>query len=548
MAAALSGAAQRPLWISNRSGAAPSPRLTWKSKARLELGGFTLTGIADRIDLLADGGAAILDYKTGACPARNRCSSSSRRNCRWKPRCWPQDGFGIGKFIAGELIYLSLAGEKQARKPRDIEDPVTLGGRSGRATAAPHRLVRPEATRPIGRGCSRTAPISPATTTIWRGCANGRRPAGARSHEARSDSMIASDPEISAWVAANAGAGKTYTLANRVARLLLADARPAENSLPHLHQGGRRRNAGAAVPAAGRMVDAARRGSARPRSSRSAATPMPTCAKARRLFAGALETPGGLKVLTIHAFCQIVLSRFPLEAGIPPAFEVLDDQTAREMIAEARQRVLERAGSGDAVLASRGGHAGDRNQRGHAQRPFWTPRWAVTAASWTAFSRACSRPGHGRARAAWLAEGEDAARRSAADFCAAPDARRSNSCAPPQSWLAAGGKNDAEAGGAAGRRHRRCRRTASRRWARLLLTGEGEPRVKLASKKLADARPDLLTYLIDAARALSAPPPSAAAPPAPRRWREAALTRDRRHAPRLSEPPSGCAACWIMTT
>ena len=42
----------------------------------------------------------------------------------------------------------------------------------------------------------------------------------------RDDSMIASDPEISAWVAANAGAGKTYTLANRVARLLLGDARP----------------------------------------------------------------------------------------------------------------------------------------------------------------------------------------------------------------------------------------------------------------------------------------------------------------------------------
>jgi len=35
----------------------------------------------------------------------------------------------------------------------------------------------------------------------------------------RDASMIASDPDISAWVAANAGAGKTYTLANRVARL-----------------------------------------------------------------------------------------------------------------------------------------------------------------------------------------------------------------------------------------------------------------------------------------------------------------------------------------
>src|SRR5277367_5882237 len=36
----------------------------------------------------------------------------------------------------------------------------------------------------------------------------------------------ASDPALSAWVAANAGAGKTYTLANRVTRLLLANARP----------------------------------------------------------------------------------------------------------------------------------------------------------------------------------------------------------------------------------------------------------------------------------------------------------------------------------
>src|SRR6185436_7105662 len=79
-------------------------------------------------------------------------------------------------------------------------------------------------------------------------------------------------------------------------------------------------------------------------------------AKARRLFAGALETPGGLKVLTLHAFCQILLSRFPLEAGISPGFEVLDDQSARELIGEARQHVLERAGSGEEPLAGAVSH------------------------------------------------------------------------------------------------------------------------------------------------------------------------------------------------
>ena len=72
--------------------------------------------------------------------------------------------------------------------------------------------------------------------------------------------------------------------------------------------------------------------------------------QARRLFALALETPGGLKIQTIHSFCQYLLSRFPLEAGIPPGFRVLDDQTARELIGEARARVLERAGAGDEQL------------------------------------------------------------------------------------------------------------------------------------------------------------------------------------------------------
>src|SRR5581483_9999852 len=74
--------------------------------------------------------------------------------------------------------------------------------------------------------------------------------------------------------------------------------------------------------------------------------------EARRLFAKALETPGGLKILTIHGFCQNVLQRFPLEAKVPASFEVLDEQTSRAMMAEARTRMLERAGAGDAPRAA----------------------------------------------------------------------------------------------------------------------------------------------------------------------------------------------------
>ena len=52
---------------------------------------------------------------------------------------------------------------------------------------------------------------------------------------------------------------------------------------------------------------------------------------ARTLFADAIETPGGLQVLTIHAFCERLLQRFPLEAGIPPGFSVLDAQDVKEL-------------------------------------------------------------------------------------------------------------------------------------------------------------------------------------------------------------------------
>src|SRR6185312_2407223 len=120
-----------------------------------------------------------------------------------------------------------------------------------------------------------------------------------------------------------AGAGKTYTLANRVARLLLADARPEKILCLTFTKA-------AAAEMQHRLFKQLGEWAMLPDDVLSAkiaeigATPN-DLPKARRLFAKALETPGGLKVLTLHAFCQILLSRFPLEAKIPPAFDVLDD-------------------------------------------------------------------------------------------------------------------------------------------------------------------------------------------------------------------------------
>src|SRR3569623_1148163 len=150
-------------------------------------------------------------------------------------------------------------------------------------------------------------------------------------------SNLASDPFLSSWGAANAGAGKTYTLANRVARLLLADAKPEKILCLTFTKA-------AAAEMQERLFKQLGEWAMLPdddlrdRIIAIGGEAHTDLAKARRLFAGALETPGGLKVLTLHAFCQILLSRFPLEARIPPAIDVLDDQTPHEILAQTRQR------------------------------------------------------------------------------------------------------------------------------------------------------------------------------------------------------------------
>ena len=149
--------------------------------------------------------------------------------------------------------------------------------------------------------------------------------------------ILAAEPGASAFVTANAGSGKTRTLVDRVARLLLGGAHPetilcvtytkaaAAEMQRRLFEtlGG-----WAVMPDAPLAQELARIGEA-----------TPSLARARRLFALALETPGGLKIQTIHAFCEKLLHRFPLEAGVSPNFQVLEDQAARAVSADARRTI-----------------------------------------------------------------------------------------------------------------------------------------------------------------------------------------------------------------
>ncbi|WP_164158281.1 UvrD-helicase domain-containing protein, partial [Sandarakinorhabdus rubra] len=157
----------------------------------------------------------------------------------------------------------------------------------------------------------------------------------------------AADPDVHAWVSASAGTGKTQVLTARVLRLLLAGARPESilcltfTKLAAAEMQGRvmaRLALWAGCDADVLASDLAAIG---------AATDTDTQARARRLFARVLETPAGLAIQTIHAFAQGLIASFPVEAGIAPGFQTLDDRAA----ALLRRRVLTTA-LGDPALAA----------------------------------------------------------------------------------------------------------------------------------------------------------------------------------------------------
>jgi ATP-dependent helicase/nuclease subunit A len=151
----------------------------------------------------------------------------------------------------------------------------------------------------------------------------------------------ASDPSVSAWVSANAGSGKTYVLAQRVIRLLLGGTDPAKILCLTFTKA-------AAANMAKTVFDTLAKWTALDdgeldRAIRAMSNERPDAALralARRLFALALETPGGLKVQTIHAFCTRLLQQFPFEANVAARFRVLDDANQRQLLDQTSLGVL----------------------------------------------------------------------------------------------------------------------------------------------------------------------------------------------------------------
>jgi len=151
----------------------------------------------------------------------------------------------------------------------------------------------------------------------------------------------ASDPAASVWVAANAGSGKTRVLIDRVTRLLIRGADPRRIlCLTYT------RAAAAEMQTRlfERLGEWAMLPDDRLRAELAALDEAAAdLAPARRLFAQALEVPGGLKIQTIHAFCAAVLRRFPLEAGVGPGFRELDERESAQLCATVTEALAEDA-------------------------------------------------------------------------------------------------------------------------------------------------------------------------------------------------------------
>lgn len=156
--------------------------------------------------------------------------------------------------------------------------------------------------------------------------------------------MTASDPALSVWVSANAGTGKTKVLTDRVLRLLLAGTAPSrilcitytKAAAAEMENRIHKTLSDWVAMEDGKLAAALR-------SLTNEAADEKALQRARSLFATVLDAPEGVRILTIHSFCQSLLRRFPLEAGVQPHFEVIDERNALELVAEARQRLFSRS-------------------------------------------------------------------------------------------------------------------------------------------------------------------------------------------------------------
>jgi ATP-dependent helicase/nuclease subunit A len=161
--------------------------------------------------------------------------------------------------------------------------------------------------------------------------------------KATQSQLEASNPQYSSWVSASAGSGKTRVLINRITRLLLTGIKPSQILCITYTKAGaseikKRINE--------KLMEWAILSDSDPKlhedlQKLTQTTPsIKTIAKAKTLFAEMLDDTEGLKIMTIHSFCQNIIKKFPIEAGIFPNFEVVEDEAIKEILIKTRDELL----------------------------------------------------------------------------------------------------------------------------------------------------------------------------------------------------------------
>ena len=306
----------------------------------------------------------------------------------------------------------------------------------------------------------------------------------------------ASTPNACVWVSASAGSGKTKVLADRVLRLLLRGARPEKilcltftrAAAAEMQNRIRRLLGEWAIADGEELVENLRELTCEEPGETVLAT-------ARRLFADVLEAPGGLKIQTIHAFCESLLGRFPVEAEVVPHFEVMDERSAAEALEAARDEILDLAHEGgDESLAS-----AVRTVTGWVQEDQFATLMAQITGQSGRLRRLLDRHG-GRAGAeSALREVLDVAAEETVEeaIAAACRAAPEDELREAANALADGGKTDRERAGiirtwlnAVGERQ-----AAFDAYAKAFLTSAGGIRARLATQRVCDAMPRVLEIL-----------------------------------------------------
>lgn len=161
---------------------------------------------------------------------------------------------------------------------------------------------------------------------------------------ATSSQRIAAHPHHSAWVAASAGSGKTKVLTDRVLNLLLEGCAPERILCLTFTKAAAAEMANRVRTRLGEWAILNEKDLSLSLETLQGHAPTPEKLKrARHLFSLILDAPGGLKIQTIHSFCQALLKRFPLEAGLSPFFEIADTTEQAKLRDKASYAVMETA-------------------------------------------------------------------------------------------------------------------------------------------------------------------------------------------------------------